>query len=114
MPDVRPWAYTAAGVATYSPGRIADKETTTSRPPKGMLEAGAKPCASSPPEEPDAMAPTVRHVTPVLPDAADGLVAEVYRQARTELGITVGPPFMMLSPVPELLAPMWALLRESL
>ncbi|WP_051326079.1 carboxymuconolactone decarboxylase family protein [Glycomyces tenuis] len=60
------------------------------------------------------MAPTVRHVTPVLPEAADGLVAEVYRQAKAELGITVGPPFMMLSPAPELLAPMWALLRESL
>ncbi|WP_051393043.1 carboxymuconolactone decarboxylase family protein [Glycomyces arizonensis] len=60
------------------------------------------------------MAPSIRHVTPVDPDAAEGLVADVYRQAKAELGLTVGPPFTMLSPAPELLAPMWALLRESL
>lgn len=60
------------------------------------------------------MAPTVRHVTPVGPDAAEGLLADLYRQSKAELGIPVGPPFTMLSPTPELLAPMWALLRESL
>lgn len=60
------------------------------------------------------MAPTIRHVTPVDPRTAEGLVAEVYRQAAAGLGIPAGPPFLMLSPAPELLAPMWALLRESL
>lgn len=60
------------------------------------------------------MAPTIRHITPVPRRAAAGLVAEVYRRVEAELGVPGGPPFLMLSPAPELLAPMWALLRESL
>ena len=57
--------------------------------------------------------PQIRYVTPVDEKRADGLVAEVYGQAKRELG-AVGAPFQMLSPAPELLASMWSLLRESL
>jgi AhpD family alkylhydroperoxidase len=57
--------------------------------------------------------PQIRFVTPVDARQADGLVAEVYTQAKRELG-AVGAPFQMLSPAPELLASMWSLLRESL
>lgn len=59
------------------------------------------------------MPPAIRHVTPVDPKDAEGLVAAVYGQAKAELGV-VGAPLQMLSPAPELLAAMWALLRESL
>ncbi|GAB3226203.1 carboxymuconolactone decarboxylase family protein [Glycomyces halotolerans] len=55
----------------------------------------------------------VRHVDPIRPKHAEGLLADVYRQAKSDLGI-VGPALTMLSPAPELLAPVWALLRESL
>lgn len=57
--------------------------------------------------------PQIRYVTPVDARGADGLVAEVYSQAKRELG-AIGAPFQMLSPAPELLAAMWSLLRESL
>ncbi|MDA1362350.1 carboxymuconolactone decarboxylase family protein [Glycomyces luteolus] len=57
--------------------------------------------------------PQIRYVAPVEARQADGLVAEVYSQAKRELG-AVGAPFQMLSPAPELLASMWSLLRESL
>ncbi|RRR99764.1 carboxymuconolactone decarboxylase family protein [Glycomyces terrestris] len=59
------------------------------------------------------MSPAVRHVVPVDPKLADGVVAEVYRQVRSELGV-LGPAVTMFSPAPELLAPVWSLLRESL
>ena len=55
----------------------------------------------------------VRHVSPVPVEGAEGLVGAVYGQVRSELGV-VGPAITMLSPAPELLAPVWALLRESL
>jgi AhpD family alkylhydroperoxidase len=54
-----------------------------------------------------------RHVTPVGPEAAAGVVADVYDHVNTEFS-SIGPAVMMLSPAPELLAPGWALLRESL
>ncbi|MFG3338444.1 DNA-binding protein [Glycomyces sp. NPDC048151] len=57
--------------------------------------------------------PQIRYVDPVDARRADGVVAEVYEQAKRELG-AVGAPFQMLSPAPELLASMWSLLRESL
>ncbi|HEX2144092.1 MAG TPA: carboxymuconolactone decarboxylase family protein [Glycomyces sp.] len=59
------------------------------------------------------MPPAIRLVSAVDPRRAEGPVAEVYRQAKSELGV-IGAPFLMLSPAPELLAAMWALLRESL
>ncbi|MFC4337776.1 carboxymuconolactone decarboxylase family protein [Salininema proteolyticum] len=55
----------------------------------------------------------VQHVTPVRPSRAEGPVAAVYSRSETELG-TAGPVVRMLSPAPELLAPVWSLLRESL
>ncbi|WP_194202059.1 carboxymuconolactone decarboxylase family protein [Glycomyces albidus] len=59
------------------------------------------------------MAPTVKLVTPVDPRHAGGAVAEVYRQVKAELGV-LGPALTLYSPAPELLAPVWSLLRESL
>ncbi|MFB9658874.1 carboxymuconolactone decarboxylase family protein [Glycomyces mayteni] len=59
------------------------------------------------------MSPAVRHVVPVDPRHAEGVVAEVYRQVKAELGV-LGPALTMFSPAPELLAPVWSLLRESL
>ncbi|GAA2299105.1 carboxymuconolactone decarboxylase family protein [Glycomyces scopariae] len=59
------------------------------------------------------MSPAVRHVVPVDPKRAEGVVAEVYRQVKSELGV-LGPAVTMFSPAPELLAPVWSLLRESL
>jgi AhpD family alkylhydroperoxidase len=59
------------------------------------------------------MSPAVRHVVPVDPRHAEGVVAEVYRQVKQELGV-LGPAVTMFSPAPELLAPVWSLLRESL
>ncbi|MFC3453667.1 hypothetical protein [Amycolatopsis speibonae] len=54
-----------------------------------------------------------RHITPISPEDATGPVAAVYRQVDTEFS-SIGPAVRMLSPAPELLAPCWALLRESL
>jgi AhpD family alkylhydroperoxidase len=59
------------------------------------------------------MKPPVRHVAPVAPDAATGTVAAVFRQVKSELGV-IGPAITMTSPAPEVLAAVWALLRESL
>ncbi|THV41611.1 carboxymuconolactone decarboxylase family protein [Glycomyces buryatensis] len=55
----------------------------------------------------------IRHVAAVEPAAAEGLTAELYQQAKFELGV-IGSPITMLSPAPELHAPLWSLLRESL
>ncbi len=55
-----------------------------------------------------------RHVTPVPPRSATGLVAEVYRQQAADTGLPRMPALMVLSPVPELLAATWSLLREAL
>ncbi|WP_440106229.1 carboxymuconolactone decarboxylase family protein [Streptosporangium sp. H16] len=54
-----------------------------------------------------------RHITPVPPETATGQVAAVYDQVNAEFS-SIGPAVMMMSPAPELLAPGWALLRESL
>ncbi|MER5647737.1 DNA-binding protein [Streptosporangium sp. NPDC002524] len=54
-----------------------------------------------------------RHITPVPPETATGQVAAVYEQVNAEFS-SIGPAVMMMSPAPELLAPGWALLRESL
>ncbi|GAB3995994.1 hypothetical protein GCM10029992_14770 [Glycomyces albus] len=67
--------------------------------------------AANPPRR-SVMPPSIRHITPVDPGDAEGAMAEVYRQARDELG-AVGATFAMLTPAPEMLAAMWSLLRES-
>ena len=56
---------------------------------------------------------TVRHVSVVDPDAADGLVADVYAQTDRDFGM-LAPPVALHSPSPPLLAASWLLLRESL
>ncbi|MEU9835300.1 carboxymuconolactone decarboxylase family protein [Streptosporangium sp. NPDC048047] len=55
----------------------------------------------------------VRHVSPVRPGAARGLVARVYRQLEDDFGV-LAPPVMLHSPSPEALAASWTMLRESL
>ncbi|MEV0583595.1 carboxymuconolactone decarboxylase family protein [Nonomuraea sp. NPDC050310] len=55
-----------------------------------------------------------RHITPVEPRDASGLVTEVYSQQARDMGLSRMPALMTLSPVPELLAATWSLLRESL
>ncbi|MEU3271096.1 hypothetical protein ABZ639_09615 [Saccharomonospora sp. NPDC006951] len=54
----------------------------------------------------------VRHVTPVRPESATGIVAEVYRQVDKEFS-SIGPAVRILSPMPEALAAGWAMIRES-
>ncbi|MGN9843664.1 carboxymuconolactone decarboxylase family protein [Nonomuraea sp. H19] len=58
------------------------------------------------------MSSLVRHVTPVSPDRASGVVAEVYAQVNAEFS-SIGPAVMMMSPSPELLAAGWSLMREA-
>lgn len=55
----------------------------------------------------------VRHVTPVRPAAATGLVAQVYQQVERDFGM-LAPPISLHSPAPECLAAAWSILRESL
>ncbi len=54
----------------------------------------------------------IRHVTPVTPAAAHGLVAEVYAWAGAG-SRSVDLTFHMLSPAPEVLAAGWALMWEA-
>jgi AhpD family alkylhydroperoxidase len=55
----------------------------------------------------------VRHVTPVRPTAASGLVARVYAQMTRDFGM-LAPPVLLHSPAPGPLAASWLLVRESL
>ena len=55
----------------------------------------------------------IRYVSPVLPGAADGLVASVYAQTERDFGM-VAPPVALHSPAPSALAGSWAMLRETL
>ncbi|MFC4533316.1 carboxymuconolactone decarboxylase family protein [Sphaerisporangium dianthi] len=55
----------------------------------------------------------VRHVEPVRPAAAGGLVARVYTQVERDFGM-LAPPMILHSPAPEPLAAAWGILRESL
>ncbi|AXB47381.1 carboxymuconolactone decarboxylase family protein [Amycolatopsis albispora] len=55
----------------------------------------------------------VRHVRPVRPRAATGLVKAVYRQVERDFGM-LAPPTALHSPAPEVLAAAWTILRESL
>ncbi|MER7056263.1 carboxymuconolactone decarboxylase family protein [Streptomyces sp. NPDC000351] len=60
------------------------------------------------------MPTSFRHTGPLPPKAATGRVAEVYAQAARDFGIPEPAPFVVLSSAPELVAPAWALMRESL
>lgn len=55
----------------------------------------------------------VRHVSPVAPRAAGGLVEQVYRQVERDFGM-LAPPVALHSPAPSVLAACWVMLRESL
>ncbi|MDL5204669.1 carboxymuconolactone decarboxylase family protein [Streptomyces sp. ALI-76-A] len=55
-----------------------------------------------------------RHTEPLPPKAATGRVAAVYEQIARDFGIAEPVTFVVLSSAPELLAPAWALMRESL
>jgi hypothetical protein len=55
----------------------------------------------------------VRHVAPVRPRQARGLVAAVYRQVERDFGM-LAPPVALHSPAPGPLAASWLMLRESL
>ena len=59
----------------------------------------------------DQMRGLVHHITPVAPDAAEGLVADVYAQLRGEFQIA--PPLTLHSPAPRILAGAWSVTRES-
>jgi len=53
----------------------------------------------------------VRHIQPVLPAEASGKVGELYRQIRRDFQLV--PPLTLFSPVPDLLAGTWSILREA-
>ncbi|MFG2776782.1 carboxymuconolactone decarboxylase family protein [Streptomyces prunicolor] len=55
-----------------------------------------------------------RHTQPPSPKSATGRTAEVFEQIAVDFGIERPPTFVVLSSAPELLAPAWALMRESL
>ena len=55
-----------------------------------------------------------RFTEPLPPRAATGRVAEVYEQLARDFGIDRAATFVVLSSAPEILAPTWALMRESL
>jgi AhpD family alkylhydroperoxidase len=55
----------------------------------------------------------INHIEPIAPRAAQGIVADVYDEARREFG-RLPEPVSMLSPDEELVAAWWATLREIL
>ncbi|MFE1952288.1 carboxymuconolactone decarboxylase family protein [Streptomyces sp. NPDC059524] len=55
-----------------------------------------------------------RYTSPPAPRSATGTAAAVYAQSATDFGIAHPVPLVALSSAPELLAPVWALMRESL
>jgi len=55
----------------------------------------------------------IRYVSPVRPEAAHGLVADVYAQAERDFGM-LAPPIALHSPGPAALAAVWVMLRETL
>ncbi|MCX4531570.1 carboxymuconolactone decarboxylase family protein [Streptomyces sp. NBC_01669] len=55
-----------------------------------------------------------RYTSPEPPEAATGVVADVYAQLATDFGIDRATTFVVLSAAPPLLASTWAVMRESL
>jgi AhpD family alkylhydroperoxidase len=55
----------------------------------------------------------IRHVTPVPPGSAEGLVARVYGQAERDFGM-LAPPVALHSPAPPVLAAAWLMLSQCL
>ena len=56
---------------------------------------------------------SIRHVKPVRPSAARGLVSKVYQQIERDYGF-LAPPISLHSPSPEVMAASWLMLRETL
>nr|WP_055508874.1 carboxymuconolactone decarboxylase family protein [Nonomuraea pusilla] len=56
----------------------------------------------------------LRYVSPVRPQEATGLVAEVYAQLSRDFGMARMAVFLTMSPAQDVLAATWAMLRESL
>ncbi|MEU9829801.1 carboxymuconolactone decarboxylase family protein [Micromonospora chersina] len=54
-----------------------------------------------------------RHVRPVPPAAATGLVARIYAEVERDFGM-LAPPVALHSPAPQVLAACWLMLRETL
>lgn len=54
----------------------------------------------------------IRYIAPVKPEDAAGLVASTYSQSRCDFGRIV-EPFLLHSPLPELLAGVWSTCRET-
>lgn len=55
---------------------------------------------------------TLHHVQAVKYEAAEGLVADIYEQMRRDLA--VAPPFTLHSPLPQVMAGVWSIMRESM
>jgi AhpD family alkylhydroperoxidase len=55
----------------------------------------------------------IRHVSPVPPGSAQGLVAKVYAQLERDFGM-LAPPVTLHAVAPEALAAAWLMLRETL
>ncbi|MEV0899234.1 carboxymuconolactone decarboxylase family protein [Actinoplanes sp. NPDC049802] len=55
----------------------------------------------------------IRHIDPVRPEAATGLVAGVYDRLEREFGM-LAPPIALHSPAPDVLGASWLMLRETL
>jgi AhpD family alkylhydroperoxidase len=55
----------------------------------------------------------IQYITPVRPQAATGLVSDVYRQIKHDFGAVV-PPFSCHSILPRLMAGVWSAFRESM
>jgi AhpD family alkylhydroperoxidase len=53
----------------------------------------------------------IKYIHPVKPSLAEGLVAEVYAQAKRDFGMGA-EPFQIHSPVPKVLAGAWMVRRE--
>ena len=54
----------------------------------------------------------IKYIQPVKPSSAQGLVADVYMQIKEDFG-KIAEPFLMHSPMPELLAGAWMVCRET-
>lgn len=59
------------------------------------------------------MSKHIKYIKPVEAKTAQGLVAQVYAQVKSDLGV-LPEPFTLHSPVPEILAGVWSIFRESL
>lgn len=54
----------------------------------------------------------IKYVKPLAPASATGQLKEIYDQIRRDFGL-LAEPFTLHSPIPELLAAVWAVCRES-